>query len=138
MTVVHASCISVEGNGLLVFGRAGSGKSTLALQMIELGANLVSDDRTKLSLDKDQICAEPPSAIVGLLEVRGVGILKLPNISSTKIKVCVDLDLIESERLPTARFMSLLNTEVPCLRKVESPVFPIALMHYLRGRKVKA
>jgi HPr kinase/phosphorylase len=134
---VHASCVSVEGKGLLIFGEAGAGKSTLALQMIDLGADFLSDDRTILSLEDNRIYARPPHTISGLIEARGLGVLKLPHIASTQIVVCVDLDQIEVERLPKARSMSLLDVSLPCLHKVESPVFPSVLMHYLRGRKVE-
>lgn len=134
---VHASCVSVGGNGLLVFGKSGAGKSTLALQMVDLGADFVSDDRTVVTLGDGKINAASPPAIAGLIEARGVGLLKIESIERAQIVACVDLDHIEIERLPIARVKQLLGQSIPCFHKVESVVFPSALMHYLRGGKVE-
>ena len=45
-TLLHASCVSINGNGVLICGSSGSGKSSLAINLIALGAELVADDRT--------------------------------------------------------------------------------------------
>ena len=42
--LVHATCVVVEGVGLLLRGPSGSGKSDLALRLIELGWRLVADE----------------------------------------------------------------------------------------------
>ena len=47
--ILHATCVAVDGRGLLILGPSGSGKSALALQLIALGAQLVADDRTRVS-----------------------------------------------------------------------------------------
>jgi HPr kinase/phosphorylase len=48
--ILHASCIALEGRGLLILGPSGAGKSSLAIRMMALGASLVSDDRTLVSV----------------------------------------------------------------------------------------
>lgn len=47
-TILHASCVALDGRGLLILGPSGSGKSALALELMALGADLVADDRTEI------------------------------------------------------------------------------------------
>ena len=51
MSQVHATCIEVDGMGVLLRGPSGSGKSDLALRLIDGGARLVADDRTDLAVE---------------------------------------------------------------------------------------
>ena len=47
---VYASCVSVDGQGVLLIGGSGTGKSDLALRLImDKKAVLVADDRVELS-----------------------------------------------------------------------------------------
>ena len=48
---------------------------------------LVADDRVEI---KDGL-ARPPAALAGLLEVRGLGILRLPYVSSVRLALAVEL-----------------------------------------------
>ena len=59
-TIVHASCVTVQGRGVLITGASGSGKSALALSLMALGADLVADDRVILSLDRGRVMASAP------------------------------------------------------------------------------
>ena len=49
MVTVHATCIAIDGHGILLRGPAGSGKSDLALRAIDRGARLVADDQVVLT-----------------------------------------------------------------------------------------
>ncbi len=91
MINVHASCVAMGPKGVLIRGASGSGKSNLALQLIETGARLVSDDQTCVQLVKGTLCASPPPNLAGLLEIRGLGIVKFPHKKSVVIKLVVDL-----------------------------------------------
>ena len=75
---LHASAVAVEGRGCLITGAAGSGKSTLALEMVALGAELVADDRVDIRRSGKALLLSAPASIAGLVEARGVGILRLP------------------------------------------------------------
>jgi HPr kinase/phosphorylase len=130
---IHANCVAIDGKGLLIIGASGTGKSTLALQMLGLGADLVSDDRTTITKDGQFLRAEAPFSIQGLIETRGLGILTIPNVSNVLISAVVDLDQVEAERLPPSRIWSLMGISLPCLHKVVNPAFPVALLHYLRN-----
>jgi HPr kinase/phosphorylase len=84
---VHASCVCREGAGVLLLGPSGCGKSDLVLRLLECGFVLVADDRVNIT---DGI-ASAPDALAGLLEVRGLGILKLSHVKQSRLVLAVDL-----------------------------------------------
>ena len=98
--LLHASCVSADGCGILILGPAGSGKSSLALKLMGLGADLVSDDRTFVMRKSDRLIATCPDKIKGQIEARGVGLLKVAPFDCTELSLVVDLRLQIDERLP--------------------------------------
>jgi HPr kinase/phosphorylase len=85
---MHGSCVSSKGgDAVLVVGPSGSGKSDLALRLLSLGFELVADDQVTVT---DGIVSAP-AALVGLLEVRGLGIVRLPHRSTARLALVVDL-----------------------------------------------
>jgi hypothetical protein len=100
---VHAACIAIGGRGVLLIGKSGAGKSDLALRLIDEGARLVADDRTILYAVRGALHAKAPASIRGLLEVRGIGIVKLPARRSVKIALVVRLGR-QGARLPHPSF----------------------------------
>ncbi len=95
---MHATCVAVGGQGVLLRGPPGSGKSDLALRLIagpppegHRAAYLVADDQVALSRNKDRLIASAPQAIAGLLEIRGVGIRRVPTVDQTQVALIVDL-----------------------------------------------
>ena len=105
-TNIHASCVAIGNAGVLLLGPSGAGKSDLALRLIDEGAKknvrLVADDRTILFLIKGALWARAPASISGLIEIRGLGIVKLPARARVKIALVVELGK-EDERLPMQR-----------------------------------
>lgn len=119
MTVeqVHATCISMDGQGVLLRGPSGSGKSDLALRLIDLGGMLVADDRVNLVNEGGHVIASAPPEIARLLEVRGVGILRLTSLDDIAVRLIVDLvDPDDVPRLPTTAMAGLLGTEMRYLK----------------------
>jgi serine kinase of HPr protein (carbohydrate metabolism regulator) len=57
---VHATCVAIDGRGILIRGRSGAGKSDLALRLIDRGARLVSDDYTILAASGGRLRAAAP------------------------------------------------------------------------------
>lgn len=107
MTNIHASCVALGKQGILLIGPSGAGKSDLALRLIEqTGAILISDDRTDLSIKNNRVYASCPENIKGLLEVRGIGIIKQKIKKETSVNLVVDLvkSLKDIERLPSPDF----------------------------------
>ncbi len=107
---IHGTCVAVEGRGALFRGAAGSGKSDLALRLIERGAQLIADDQVILSQEDDQkirTCSEP--RLEGRLEVRGIGILKVPFVQSAPLLAVFDLVAPDQvPRLPETEWAELL------------------------------
>src|SRR6476661_6363084 len=84
---IHASCASRAGDGVLLIGPPGAGKSDLLLRLLARGFDLVADDR----VDVVDGIARPAPALVGLLEVRGLGIVRLPHVASARLALAVML-----------------------------------------------
>jgi len=113
---VHASCISVDGKGVLFLGESGSGKSDLALRFIDSGAKLVADDRVHIHSENHQLIASAPEKLRGLIEARGIGILTLPYAPNAPLMLAVKLVLREQvERMPLPQFFSCLDLQLPLL-----------------------
>ena len=130
--VLHASCVALEGRGLLITGTSGQGKSALALQLMAYGAQLVADDRVLLQLLEGQVIASAPEPIRGLVEARFVGLLHARIRSPVPVVAIADLDEAETERLPVRHSTLLLGQHVATVKRVESAHFAPALMQYLR------
>jgi HPr kinase/phosphorylase len=134
--ILHASCVAVQGRGLLILGPSGSGKSALALRLLTLGACLVADDRTEITRTGSDLVARCPAPITGLIEARGVGILRAPVVEGAQVVLVADLGQTEDQRLPPARRITLLGCELSLALRVQNDHFPDALMLYLRyGRQ---
>lgn len=102
---VHATCLSLDGAGVLLRGPSGCGKSDLALRLIDAGrARLVGDDYCDFRVDGDALVVRPLPAGAGLLEVRGLGILRLDSsMLAPQVSVVAIIDLTPGrtpERLP--------------------------------------
>lgn len=105
---LHASCVALDGIGVVFLGPSGAGKSDLALRMIDRGFVLVADDRVEILNGM----AYPPAALAGLLEVRGLGILRLPHVPGARVALAVELGP-DQPRLPAPRRHAALG--VPLL-----------------------
>ncbi len=98
-------------------GASGSGKSDLALRLIDLGADLVSDDYCEITVEDMQLIATAPLTIAGKLEIRGYGIVQVPHIEKVAVGLVVDLcKPNEIERLPETTTVKIENVAVAWLR----------------------
>jgi HPr kinase/phosphorylase len=98
-TLVHASCVAIGGHGILLLGPSGAGKSDLALRLIDRGAVLVADDQCALRPEHGRLLCTAPDTLMGLLEVRGLGIIRRPSAGSALIALAVRL-VERYERMP--------------------------------------
>ena len=135
--ILHASCVAAGDRGLLILGPSGAGKSSLAIRLIGLGADLVSDDQTRVTRAGDALEARCPNPdLSGLVEARGVGILRAPVRDRVALALAVDLAQSEPDRLPPFRKVTILGIPLPLVLHVQNDHFPDALMLYLRhGRQ---
>ena len=133
--IVHASCIAWQGRGVLILGRSGLGKSALAIQLMAYGADLVADDRTELQAHGGVLTARPPATIQGLIEARGLGLLRVPFVPQAQIALVVDMDQTETQRLPPEREISLLGISCPLVLAVPAAHFPAAILCYVKASR---
>ncbi|TNC15113.1 serine kinase [Methylobacterium terricola] len=106
MATVHASCVVLGEDGILIRGAPGSGKSTLVRDLIGLGAisgvfaALVGDDRIALTQRHGRLLAASHPAVAGLLEIRGLGLQAVePTMPSAILRLVVDL-AADAPRMP--------------------------------------
>jgi HPr kinase/phosphorylase len=85
---LHGSCVARDGEAILVVGPPGSGKSDLVLRLLSRGFELVADDQVDIT---DGV-ASCPAALAGLLEVRGLGIVRLPYRNRARLALIIELD----------------------------------------------
>lgn len=134
---IHATAVAWGRDlGLLILGPAGAGKSSLALQLMALGARLVGDDRVTLGRDGSgawALAIHGPGW--GLIEARGIGILKVEPARAARLKLVVDLSHTETARLPERRVTMLKGVPVDVAFGPVTPHFPIAIKQWvLNGR----
>lgn len=96
---LHASCAARANapgaDAILLLGPPGSGKSDLLLRLIRQGFVLVADDQVII----EDSFARAPDALAGLLEVRGLGLFRLPYLASARPRLVITLGA-GAERLP--------------------------------------
>lgn len=116
MIMVHATCIAFDGRAVLLRGPSGSGKSDLALRAIAEGAQLIADDQVVLARSGEHVIASAPSALCGMIEIRGLGIMRVEAATEAEIALVADLVGAASiDRLPDRRDCELLGIGLPWL-----------------------
>ena len=113
MTQLHATAIAIEGQGVLIRGPSNSGKSDLALRLIDDGAQLVADDRVNIACVENYLNISAPDNLKGLIEVRGVGVVKIGAVDKAALKLIIDLKPgTDIKRLPEPREETLEGVAV--------------------------
>jgi serine kinase of HPr protein (carbohydrate metabolism regulator) len=119
--LVHATCVALKHGrawrALLLRGPSGAGKSDVALRLIEAGGRLVADDQTHLARAGRALIATPPQSLAGLIEVRGLGIVKLGRgqlLARAPLALLVDLVQPDRvERMPDPAREKVLGIDLP-------------------------
>ncbi len=135
--MIHASCVSLDGRAVLLTGPSGSGKSSLALQLLAMGADLVSDDQCLLSVEAEGVFARAPDPLSGLIEARGVGLLGVQPCPAGRISALVRLDQPEPARLPPLRTCTVLGHSLRLFHNPGTVAFPAAIFQYLKTGMVR-
>ena len=95
---IHASAVLVGARAVLIQGPSGSGKSRLALALLHAAAQglipfarLVADDRAHVEAAHGRLLVRPAAALAGLIEVRGLGIRRVPHEPLAVVGLLVEL-----------------------------------------------
>jgi serine kinase of HPr protein (carbohydrate metabolism regulator) len=104
---IHASAVLVGARAVLIQGASGSGKSRLALALLNAThqgllpfARLVADDRAHIEAAHGRLMVRPAPALAGLIEVRGLGLRRVPYEQLAMVGFVVELGSTDAERLP--------------------------------------
>ena len=104
---IHASAVLVGPKAVLIRGPAGSGKSHLVWALLQSAAQgalpfarLVADDRTHIEARAGRLLVRPAPALAGMLEIRGLGIRRLPYEPVAVVDLVVDLAAPDAARYP--------------------------------------
>jgi len=124
---VHASAVLVGSRAMLIRGPAGSGKSRLALALIDAAstglirfARLVSDDRVELTASHGRLLLRPPSALAGLIEVRGLGVRRIAFEAVAVAGLVIDLAAADGGRMPAT------SAQIAEISGIRLPRLPLA------------
>jgi HPr kinase/phosphorylase len=141
---IHASAVLAGAHAILIRGPSGAGKSRLALEFIQAPAahcggaplftRLVADDRIDVAAVHGRLLARPALALAGLLEVRGIGIIRLPYEPVAVVSLVVDLN--GGERMPEAAATRtcIEGIWLPRLAAAPGNPFPAVLAALTSGR----
>jgi hypothetical protein len=105
-------------SAVLLLGESSAGKSDVALRLVAMGARLIADDQIALSVESGYLHAEAMDVARGHLEIRGIGIVKIPAASRVPVLFCVRLTQDVPLRLPEPEFFrpnGLTLTDAPRL-----------------------
>jgi serine kinase of HPr protein (carbohydrate metabolism regulator) len=104
---IHASAVLVGRKAALIRGPAGSGKSQLVWDLLQAAAQgalpfarLVADDRAHVELCAGRLLVQPAPALAGMIEIRGLGILRMAYEPLAAIGLVVDLAADDAVRHP--------------------------------------
>jgi HPr kinase/phosphorylase len=133
---IHASAVLVGARALLIRGPAGAGKSRLVLALLDAAAagllpfaRLVADDRTHIDAVHGRLLVRAPASLQGLIEVRGVGLRRMPFEPVAVAGRVVDLAAPDADRLPPPEAETVMIAGLPLARlAVAAGVEPLPLV----------
>lgn len=110
--LLHATAVAINGEGVLLIGQSGSGKSDLALRLIDRGAVLVSDDGVLVDAGDPLPILRTAPNIAGMIEMRGIGIVKMPFADSVPLHLVVQLGTTPERMPPDGQTLNITRTAI--------------------------
>jgi len=126
-STIHASAVLVGARAVLIRGPSGVGKSRLAFDLISAPggklpfARLVADDRAEVAATAGRLLVRPAPPLAGLIEVRGLGIRRLPYEPVAVVGLVVDLAAADAQRLPAPEQALAVIDGIPLARIAVAP-----------------
>jgi HPr kinase/phosphorylase len=128
-STIHASAVLVGARAVLIRGPSASGKSRLAFDLISAAgsggplrfARLVADDRAEVEPAAGRLLVRPAPRLAGLIEVRGLGIRRLPYEPVAVVGLVVDLAAADAQRLPAPEQALAVIDGIPLARLAVAP-----------------
>ncbi|WP_299843873.1 serine kinase [uncultured Paracoccus sp.] len=133
---LRGSSVALAGRGVLITGDSGAGKSSLALDLMALGAGLISDDWTLVQPEAGRLLADAPASIRGQIEARGIGILSSDPVGPLPLALVVELGNDRGERLPPRRQVAIAGISLPLVKASYQPHLGAALRQLLIGGRL--
>jgi HPr kinase/phosphorylase len=139
---IHASAVLVGARAVLIRGPSASGKSSFVLALLQAAqsgivpfARLVADDRAYVSAANGRLIVRPAETLKGMVEVRGVGIARVPFEPAAIVGCVVDLDAADAKRIPDQDDYETVISGVRLTRLAVAPgADPLALFRNFLGR----
>ncbi len=116
--LLHASAVAFARQAILLTGPSGVGKSRLACQLIARGALLVGDDYLHVHVRTNRLLLSPADRLRGLLELRGIGIRRLPYLVDVPLRLVVNLNArlsADQTRMPETRAWCRQDIRIPAV-----------------------
>lgn len=141
---IHGNALVLGETGLLIIGPSGGGKSSLTLALLARAtaagdfARLVGDDRVSIAACNGRPIACPHPSIEGLIEVRGLGILRRPFEPACVVAAVVEIVETAPKRLPAPDelFGELAGESTPWLRILAGdPTAEIKIFEFIQSLK---
>ena len=142
---IHASAVLIGARAVLIRGPAGSGKSRLALALLEAEhrvqlpfVRLVADDRVQVEAEHGRLLVRSVPALAGLIEVRGLGIRRVPFEPLAVVGLLMDLGAV-AVRLPdsVSQHAEIAGVSLPRLAVAAGHDPLPVLMAYLQTHHVQ-
>ena len=141
MSTIHASAVLIGRKAVLIRGPSGAGKSSLAWELIQAAmtdrhsailpfARLIADDRALIEAADGCLLVRPAPVLAGLIEIRGLGIRRLPHEPVAVVGLIVDLSASDAARMPDVKAMTaaVSGIQLPRLAVATGgPALPLVL-----------
>jgi hypothetical protein len=117
LNILHAGCVSLNDNGVLIVGRGGKGKSSTSIQCIIDGLDYLSDDYLLIEDTSEKTIA---------YSIYNSGHLELNNIENfPKIKTFIEIGNIDQNNKPYLFLSPIFKDKVKPSTEIKAIIVPL-------------
>jgi HPr kinase/phosphorylase len=137
-STIHASAVLIGPKAVLIRGPAGAGKSRLVWDVLQGAAQgaiafarLVADDRAHIETRAGRVLVRPAAPLAGLIEIRGLGIRRLPYEPLAAVGLVIDLAAEDAARHAQSGTTKIDEINLPRLAVApRQPALPMVLAFF--------